>query len=78
MSAPQRSFDILPALHLTGGALVDHLANTDGDRPAVDDTDPLAAARECVEGGANWLHVVNIDTAFDPEAPHPWELLKSL
>ena len=78
MSTPQRSFDILPALHLTGGALVDHLAKTDGDHPVVDETDPLAAARECVAGGAAWLHVINIDTAFDPEASHPWELLKSL
>lgn len=42
------------------------------------DTDQLSAARHAIEHGAQWLHVVNVDTSFDPNAEHDWALLEQL
>lgn len=79
MTIPKRSFDILPALHLSGGRLVDLSADSSSDKPVLDDdTDQLAAARRAIEHGAQWLHVINVDTTFDPSAKHDWALVKQL
>ncbi len=79
MTSPVRNFDILPALHLSQGRLVDLTADTSSDRPVLDgDTDQLSAARHAIEHGAQWLHVVNVDTSFDPSATHDWALLEQL
>jgi phosphoribosylformimino-5-aminoimidazole carboxamide ribonucleotide (ProFAR) isomerase/protein-L-isoaspartate O-methyltransferase len=75
---PARVFDILPTLHLSGGQLVDLATETSGDTPRIDSTDPLAAARLAVEHGARWIHVINVDATFDPEAGHDWGLLAEL
>jgi phosphoribosylformimino-5-aminoimidazole carboxamide ribotide isomerase len=73
------SFDILPALHLSQGRLVDLTADSSNDNPVLDDgTDELAAARNAIEHGAQWLHVINVDTSFDPTAKHDWLLLEKL
>ena len=78
MTIPARIFDILPALHLSQGRLVDLAASTDSDEPVLDDTDQLSAARQAIEHGAQWLHVINVDTSFDPTASHDWDLLEQL
>ncbi|MFK7861466.1 MAG: HisA/HisF-related TIM barrel protein [Granulosicoccus sp.] len=77
--SPARTFDILPALHLSQGRLVDLTSDTSGDEPVlVDDTDQLSAARHAIERGAQWIHVVNVDTSFDPAASHDWALIEQL
>jgi len=78
MTTPARNFDILPALHLSQGRLVDLTADTSNQEPLLDNTDPLAAARRAIEHGAQWLHVVNVDTSFDSAARHDWSLLSQL
>ncbi|MFT5896556.1 MAG: phosphoribosylformimino-5-aminoimidazole carboxamide ribotide isomerase, partial [bacterium] len=79
MTNPIRNFDILPALHLSGGRLVDLAADSSSDEPVLDDdTDQLAAARHAIEHGAQWLHVINVDTTFDPTAKHDWALVRQL
>lgn len=79
MTQPARNFDILPALHLSQGRLVDLTVDTSGDEPVlVGDGDQLSAARDAIEHGAQWLHVVNVDTSFDPSASHDWALLEQL
>lgn len=79
MTIPARNFDILPALHLSQGRLVDLAADTSNDEPVfVDDSDQLSAARKAIAHGAQWLHVVNVDTSFDPTAKHDWALLEQL
>lgn len=79
MTTPVSNFDILPALHLSQGRLVDLAANRSSDEPVLDDeTDQLEAARQAIEHGAQWLHVINVDTSFDPTAPHDWALLEQL
>lgn len=79
MTEPARHFDIFPALHLSQGRLVDLTAEPTSDQPILDDdTDQLAAARHAIDHGANWLHVVNVDTSFDPAARHDWALIEQL
>ena len=79
MTRPARTFDILPALHLSQGRLVDLAADTTSDEPVLDqETDQLAAARHAIDHGAQWLHIVNVDTSFDPSAEHDWKLLEQL
>lgn len=79
MTMPVRNFDILPALHLSQGRLVDLTADTSSDEPVFgDNSDQLAAARLAIEHGAQWLHVINVDTSFDPEAKHDWALIEQL
>lgn len=82
MTIPVRNFDILPALHLSQGRLVDLAADTSSEKSGKpildDDTDQLSAARHAIEHGAQWLHVVNVDTSFNPAARHDWALLKQL
>lgn len=79
MTIPDRKFDILPALHLSRGRLVDLTADTSNEEPVLDkETDQLAAARNAIEHGAQWIHVLNVDTSFDPAAKHDWELIEQL
>lgn len=79
MTATTRAFDILPALHLSKGRLVDLASQTNGDIPVLDEqTDQLEAARRAIEHGAQWLHVVNVDTSFDSSVKHDWQLIKQL
>lgn len=79
MTIPVKNFDILPALHLSQGRLVDLSADTSSEEPVLDDdTDGLSAARHAIEHGARWLHVVNVDTSFDSTASHDWALIEKL
>lgn len=55
---------VLPAIDLLGGRVV-RLAQGRRDHITVYSDDPLAVARRWVECGASWLHVVDLDGAFD-------------
>ena len=65
MPAPSRPFDVLPALHLTDGHLVDLAPDEMGPGPVDDGRDPVATARHWIGRGAGWLHVVDVDSTFD-------------
>ena len=57
------SFEVIPAIDLVGG----RLGRLVDGRPATVEAfggDPQAAARDFVEAGARWIHVVDIDLAF--------------
>ena len=54
----------LPAIDIRDGKAV-RLAQGDFAQETVYDADPLSAARAWVEGGARWLHVVDLDGARD-------------
>jgi phosphoribosyl isomerase A len=61
------TFQVIPAIDVAGG----RLARLSPDGPiAIEayDGDPLAAARACLEAGATFLHVVDMDLAFSGEA----------
>jgi phosphoribosylformimino-5-aminoimidazole carboxamide ribotide isomerase len=55
---------ILPAVDLLDGRVV-RLAQGRRDQVTVYSEDPVAAARRWVEAGATWLHVVDLNGAFD-------------
>jgi phosphoribosylformimino-5-aminoimidazole carboxamide ribotide isomerase len=57
-------FTIYPAIDLRNGAVV-RLQQGDPDRQTTYSNDPLAFARRWAGEGAEWLHVVNLDGAFD-------------
>ncbi|HYV15041.1 MAG TPA: HisA/HisF-related TIM barrel protein, partial [Conexibacter sp.] len=55
---------LYPAIDIRDGKAV-RLAQGDFAAETVYDADPLSAARAWVEGGARWLHVVDLDGARD-------------
>ena len=71
------SFTIYPAIDLRRGQVV-RLKYGDPERQTVFGDDPLATADKWVEAGATWLHVVNLDGAFDEAGLQNWQLLPQL
>ena len=57
-------FTIYPAIDLREGKVV-RLAQGDLQRQTIYDNEPGKAARRWLEAGASWLHVVNLDGAFE-------------
>lgn len=55
---------LYPAIDIRGGSAV-RLRQGDFADETVYDADPLSAGRAWVEGGARWLHVVDLDGARD-------------
>jgi phosphoribosylformimino-5-aminoimidazole carboxamide ribotide isomerase len=60
-------FDVIPAIDVKDGALA-HLTPSGPVPLEAYGGDPLEAAAAMVEGGAAWLHVVDLDLAFHGEA----------
>jgi phosphoribosylformimino-5-aminoimidazole carboxamide ribonucleotide (ProFAR) isomerase len=60
-------FEVIPAIDVSGGALA---AFAPGGPRAVETFggSPLAAAAAAVEAGARWIHVVDMDLAFEGES----------
>ena len=62
------AFTVYPAIDLRGGQVV-RLQEGDPARQTAYGSDPAAAARRWLAAGAEWLHVVNLDGAFEqPDA----------
>jgi len=62
-------FTILPAIDLKGGQCV-RLRQGRADDATVYGNDPAAQAREWADQGARWLHVVDLDGAFQGKPAH--------
>ena len=60
---------VLPAIDLRGGRCVRLRQGRADDQTAYSD-DPVAVARQWVEQGAQWLHVVDLDGAFEGRPVH--------
>jgi phosphoribosylformimino-5-aminoimidazole carboxamide ribotide isomerase len=69
--------NIFPAIDLRKGAVV-RLEYGDPNRQTTFGDDPVAVAREWVGCGASWLHVVNLDGAFDEAGGANWAVLPAL
>jgi phosphoribosylformimino-5-aminoimidazole carboxamide ribotide isomerase len=54
---------LYPAIDIRGGQVV-RLSQGEADRQTVYGSDPLAVAERFIDGGAQWLHVVDLDRAF--------------
>ena len=70
-------FTIFPAIDLRNGRVV-RLEQGDPDRETVFGTDPAKMARRWLRAGAEWLHVVNLDGAFDEAGAANWAALPAL
>jgi phosphoribosylformimino-5-aminoimidazole carboxamide ribotide isomerase len=57
---------VYPAIDVRGGKVV-RLQEGDPDRQTTFSDDPIATAQAWIAQGAEWLHMVNLDGAFDTE-----------
>ncbi|MDQ7024286.1 MAG: 1-(5-phosphoribosyl)-5-[(5-phosphoribosylamino)methylideneamino]imidazole-4-carboxamide isomerase [Anaerolineae bacterium] len=57
---------VYPAIDMRGGKVV-RLMEGDPNRQTVFNEDPVAQAKTWIEQGAEWLHMVNLDGAFDDD-----------
>ena len=60
----EQNFCVYPAIDLRGGQVV-RLKEGDPNRQTAYSNDPAATAERWLTAGAKWLHVVNLDGAFD-------------
>jgi phosphoribosylformimino-5-aminoimidazole carboxamide ribotide isomerase len=63
------TFELLPAIDLVGGRVV-RLEQGDFERQTSFSTDPVAVAKAFADGGATWLHVVDLDGARSGRPAH--------
>jgi phosphoribosylformimino-5-aminoimidazole carboxamide ribotide isomerase len=71
------NFTIYPALDLRNGAVV-RLQQGDPDRQTTFGDNPQKTAEEWVAAGAEWLHIVNLDGAFDEGGGANWQVLPAI
>jgi len=71
------AFDIYPAVDLRAGKVV-RLAQGDPARQTTFGDDPAGAAQRWLEAGAAWLHVVNLDGAFEAQDQHSQTALRAI
>ena len=72
-----RIWDVYPAIDLRQGRVV-RLMQGDPDLETEYGNDPLSVARRWQEAGASWLHVVNLDGAFDERSRENEEALRRI
>lgn len=70
-------FTIYPAIDLRNGRVV-RLQYGDPNKQTIFSDDPAAMGRKWVAEGAAWLHVVNLDGAFDEAGAANWQILPRL
>ena len=68
---------IYPAIDLREGNVV-RLKYGDPEQQTTYGSDPTEAARRWIDAGAEWLHVVNLDGAFDEKGAANWIALGNL
>jgi phosphoribosylformimino-5-aminoimidazole carboxamide ribotide isomerase len=75
---PQSPIPIIyPAVDLRDGRVV-RLEYGDPERQTVFGDDPVAMAQRWLSAGATWLHVVNLDGAFDEGGAANWQALEGI
>lgn len=70
-------FTIFPAIDLRNGRVV-RLEQGDPERETVFGKDPVKMAQRWIDAGAKWLHVVNLDGAFDEAGAANWAALPAI
>ena len=71
------TFSIYPAIDLRNGRVV-RLQYGDPHKQTTFGNDPVAMGRKWIDAGADWLHVVNLDGAFDEKGTANWQVLPQL
>lgn len=72
------SFEIFPAMHLIEGRVVDFTQDESSVSAIVEDLKPLDTVMFWIDQGARWIHIINVDAAFDRDATHNWRLLEQI
>jgi len=62
----EQGFTLYPAIDLRSGKVV-RLRQGDAAQQTIYDENPAARAKRWIEAGATWLHVVNLDGAFNDD-----------
>ncbi len=70
-------FTLFPAIDLRNGRVV-RLEQGDPERETVFGTNPAKMAQKWLDAGAKWLHVVNLDGAFDEAGADNWAALSAI
>ena len=70
-------FTLFPALDLRNGRIV-RLEYGDPEKETVFSDKPLSMAKQWQKAGATWLHVVNLDGAFDEAEVANWKALSKI
>ncbi len=70
-------FVVYPAIDLRSGKVV-RLRQGDPGRQTLFSVDPISTAQRWVDEGATWLHVVNLDGAFDQKGLENWQALRGI
>ena len=70
-------FTVFPAIDLRNGRIV-RLEQGDPEKETVFGTNAVKMAEKWVAAGAQWLHVVNLDGAFDEAGTANWQALPTL
>lgn len=68
------AFTVYPAIDLRRGRVV-RLEYGDPDRQTIFSDDPVEMAKQWSDQGAEWLHVVNLDGAFEESGQQNWQYL---
>ncbi len=71
------NFDIFPAIDLHQGQVV-RLQYGELEKKTVFGNDPVAIGKQWIDAGAQWLHIVNLDGAFDEAGDKNWTVLPKL
>lgn len=72
-----KPFTIFPAIDLRDGRVV-RLKYGDPHQQTVFADNPVTAAQRWIAAGGTWLHVVNLDGAFDEKGAANWHVLPQL
>lgn len=70
-------FTIFPAIDLRNGRVV-RLKHGDPNQQTNYGDDPVGMAQRWLDAGASWLHIVNLDGAFDETGQENWRVLPKL
>jgi phosphoribosylformimino-5-aminoimidazole carboxamide ribotide isomerase len=70
-------FAVYPAIDLRGGQVV-RLRQGRADQQKTYSADPVEVAREWVRQGAQWLHIVNLDGAFEENTAENWQAIRDI
>ncbi|KAA3665376.1 MAG: 1-(5-phosphoribosyl)-5-[(5-phosphoribosylamino)methylideneamino]imidazole-4-carboxamide isomerase [Chloroflexi bacterium] len=71
------NFSIYPAIDLRNGRVV-RLQYGDPNKQTTFGDDPVAMGQKWIDAGTDWLHVVNLDGAFDEKGTTNWQALPKL
>ncbi len=70
-------FTIFPAIDLRNGRVV-RLEHGDPEKETVFSNNPIKMAKRWLEDGTQWLHIVNLDGAFDEAEGANWTALSEI